>query len=454
MRDGSERPALTRLIHRASQRLSGYGMLGVLLILCLYYTVATYHTEQPTGREGAISLAGSIRTDIAKDARIVIVAQTDAAETEFAETLHADLLAHGYQNVAMAQGDPPAVRKELEALAVTGSPIGLIATTPTCQGWTVFDALKAHNPAFSRTAVRVPQSGRRSTFLSPSNLRNVADQIAVIAIIAVGMTLVILTGGIDLSVGSLVALSAILTAWLIQHGGGVQATFSTMCLASLIAILACGAMGLFSGLMVTGFRIPSFIATLAIMQVASGLAFIVAQGQSINALPTSFTWLGRGENLASLPNAVVLMVLLYALAHLVMTRTRIGRYIYAVGGNSEAARLSGVQTRRILLFVYLISGIAAGIGGVITASQLQAGAPTYGQMYELYVIAAVVVGGTSLAGGEGRIFNTLIGAFIIAVIRNGMNLTNTEPYKQKVVLGLVILGAVLVDRLKRRRTPN
>ena len=134
-----------------------------------------------------------------------------------------------------------------------------------------------------------------------------------------------------------------------------------------------------------------------------------------------------------------------------MARTRLGRHIYAVGGNAEASRLSGVSIGRTLMCVYLVSGLMAGIGGVITVSQLKAGAPTYGVMYELYVIAAVVVGGTSLSGGEGTIFGTLIGAFIIAVIRNGMNLMNVEPYTQKVVLGLVILGAVLIDRLKKRK---
>jgi ribose transport system permease protein len=144
------------------------------------------------------------------------------------------------------------------------------------------------------------------------------------------------------------------------------------------------------------------------------------------------------------------MLVLYAAAHVVMTKTRIGRYIYAVGGNAEAARLSGVRVGAMLMTVYTLSGLAAGIGGVIVASQLKSSSPTYGQSYELYVIAAVVVGGTSLTGGDGRIFGTLIGALIIAVIQNGMNLTGVESYRQKVVLGLVILGAVLLDMLKRR----
>src|SRR6266540_2475076 len=165
-------------------------------------------------------------------------------------------------------------------------------------------------------------------------------------------------------------------------------------------------------LMVTAFSIPPFIVTLGMMLVASGLAFILAEGQSIYQMPESFVWLGRGASLPGLPNAVLLVLLLYAAAHVLMSH--------------------------------------AALGGVVMASQLKSGAPTYGLMYELYAIAAVVVGGTSLAGGEGRVLGTLIGALIIAVIQNGMNLTGVESYTQKVVLGLVILGAVLLDTLKRR----
>jgi ribose transport system permease protein len=279
----------------------------------------------------------------------------------------------------------------------------------------------------------------------------VANQIAVIAIIAIGMTMVIITGGIDLSVGSLIALSAVVTSRLIRDAaGGESASSPGMVLCGLGGILACSASGFFSGLMVTLFRIPPFIVTLAMMLVASGLAYILADGQSINQVPDRFIWLGRGADLGYLPNAVLLMLLLYGFAHVLMGRTVLGRHIYAVGGNPEAARLSGVPVRRVLRLAYVISGTLAGLGGVIMASQLKSGAPTYGQMYELYVIAAVVVGGTSLAGGEGKILGTLIGAFIIAVIQNGMNLKGVESYTQKIVLGLVILGSVLLDRLRRR----
>jgi ribose transport system permease protein len=223
-----------------------------------------------------------------------------------------------------------------------------------------------------------------------------------------------------------------------------------MLLACLAAIFLCGMVGLFSGTMITRFAIPPFIVTLSMMLVDSGLAGILSKNQSIYQIPDSFVWLGRGADLR-LPNAVVLMLILYALAHILMSRMKLGRYLYAVGGNAEAARLSGVPVKRVVMFAYFASALLAGLGGVIMASQLKSGSPTYGNMYELYVIAAAVVGGTSLSGGEGRMLGTLTGAFTIAVIQNGMNLTNVEYNMQKVVLGLLILGAVLLDKLRHPR---
>jgi ribose transport system permease protein len=296
-----------------------------------------------------------------------------------------------------------------------------------------------------------PRSYKWPNFLKRDNLLNIANQIAVIAIVAIGMTMVIITGGIDLSVGSLIALSAVVAGLGIRDWfGGTGAGAGGMIVASVVAVLVCGGAGALSGGFVTLFGIPPFIVTLAMMLVASGAAFLLSHGQSVYQVPDSFVWLGRGADLFNLPNAVVLMAVLYLGAHIVMTRTVLGRFLYAVGGNRVAARLSGVPVRRVLLTAYIASGLLAGLGGVIMASQLKSGAPTYGGMYELYVIAAVVVGGASLNGGSGRMFGTLIGALTIAVIQNGMNLTNVESYTQKVVLGLVILGAVLLDLLRRR----
>ena len=186
------------------------------------------------------------------------------------------------------------------------------------------------------------------------------------------------------------------------------------------------------------------------MFVARGLSYIFADSAPVPVGNPDFGWLGRGESFLAIPNSVLLMALLYVLAHLMMTRTTVGRYIYAVGGNPEAARLSGVPVKWILVFVYTLCGLLAGLGGVMEASLHVTGDPKAGNMLELQVIAAVVVGGTSLAGGQGRIFGTLIGALIIGVIRNGMNLTGVEAHMQSVVYGVVILIAVLVDRLRAR----
>ncbi len=431
--------------------LGSYGMLGALLLLCVYFSWATYHQEAPTGREGAIQLAAKLaRTAHATDG-FIVVAQRDDADASFAEALTRELTSRRLRVVTTVTGDPTTVRAALEAAAGAAQTGTLtVATNQACSQWEMWSVLRDRNPVYKALKVVAPEPEGRSAFLSASNLRNVADQISVIAIIAVGMTMVIISAGIDLSVGSLVALSAVITAWLIHRWGGGAASSAAMLGASMSAIAVCGAVGAFSGVMITRFRIPPFIATLAMMQVASGIAFIIAQGQSIYDIPPGFTWLGRGAALLTLPNAVVLMVLVYAGAHVFMARSAIGRRIYAVGGNEEASRLSGVSTNRTLIFVYIASGLMAGIGGVIITSQLKAGAPTYGNMYELYVIAAVVVGGTSLSGGEGQIFGTLVGAFIIAVIRNGMNLVGVESYTQKVVLGVVILLAVMLDMVKRR----
>jgi ribose transport system permease protein len=211
----------------------------------------------------------------------------------------------------------------------------------------------------------------------------------------------------------------------------------------------CAIVGAFVGGTVTLFDLPPFIVTLATMMMAKGLALRLAQGRSIPELPNSFFWIGGGQTMG-VPNPVWLMVILYLLAHIVMSRTVFGRYVYAIGGNDEAARLSGVPVKRVLLIVYTVCGALAGLGGIVLASQLEAGDPKFGLMYELEVIAAVVVGGTSLMGGSGKIFGTLIGAFIIAVIKNGMNLIGVEPFNQRIVLGAVLLAAVLLDQLKRR----
>jgi ribose transport system permease protein len=432
--------------------VADYGMVFVLLLLCAFFSVVTISDQSPAGEAAAEQVAADIREQFGKSARVLIVAGDQPEDAAFAETLARELAAAGAQVPATVQGEPREARDALEKIAASGNRLDAIACTRSAATWLVFADVKTDFPAAGDPRIIAPRSYRWPNFLKSENLLNIANQIAVIAIIAIGMTMVIITGGIDLSVGSLIALSAVLAARFIRDfAGGVSASTGGMVLACLTAALLCGMAGAFSGLMITRFRIPPFIVTLAMMLVGSGLAYTLADGQSIYQLPDSFIWLGRGADLFGLPNAVVLMLVLYVLAHVLMSRMKPGRYLYAVGGNSEAARLSGVPVPRVLMFAYIASALLAGLGGVIMASQLKSGSATYGNMYELYVIAAVVVGGTSLSGGEGKMPGTLIGAFTIAVIQNGMNLTNVESYTQKVVLGLVILGAVLLDKLRHPR---
>jgi ribose transport system permease protein len=430
--------------------VTDYGMLGVLLLLCTYYSFVTWSDQQPTGTSAGEQLARDILARHDRTSRVLIVARDISEDALFADRLQEILTDAGW-SVVTVKGQPPDARRAITEALAAGVKFNVIAANQATAKWSIIEGLENRFPELAGAQVMQPRSYRWANFLKASNLLNIANQIAVIAILAVGMTLVIISGGIDLSVGSLIALSAVVSTRLIRDlAGAEQATVWGMVGCCAVAIAVCGVLGAFSAVMVAKFAVPPFIVTLAMMLVASGMAYTLAQGQSVYQVPDGFIWLGRGANVLGIPNAVVLMVLLYVAAHLLMSRMPLGRYIYAVGGNVEAARLSGIRVERILLFVYTACGALAGLGGVVLASQLRSGSPSYGVMYELYTIAAVVVGGTSLTGGAGKVFGTLIGALIIAVIQNGMNLTNVESYTQKVVLGMVILGAVLLDRFKRR----
>ena len=431
--------------------LNDYGMLLALLVLCLLFSGLTYTEQHPTGSAAARSVASVLaERDLASGANVFLVGRDQKQDIEFTQALSKLMSEKGVNVLATINGEPSEARKVIRRFVEEGASLDAILGTDVTAKWLAFEGLEKDFPSLGNPAVLGPKSYKWPNFLKRDNLLNISSQISVIAILAIGMTVVIITAGIDLSVGSLIALAAVLSAYCMKNFfGAEEAGFGGMVLSSCVGILACGFVGLFTGWMVTRFKVPPFIVTLGMMLVASGLSYIVAGGLSIHQIPDSFVWLGRGADLVGIPNSVVLMLILYVGAHVMMSKTKVGRYIYAVGGNAEAARLSGVPVKRVLLFAYCLSGLLAGLGGIVMASQLQSGSATYGLMYELYTIAAVVVGGASLAGGEGRMFGTLIGAFIIAVIWNGMNLTNVEPYTQKVVLGFVILGAVLLDRLKR-----
>jgi ribose transport system permease protein len=364
----------------------------------------------------------------------------------FAEAAGQRLKLNGATVLQNINGSPIDVRKAIGTTIAQSQEIDAIAANDVTSKWNVYDQF----PGVGSSKCVTPSPYFWPDFLKVSNLLGVANQTAIYAIIAIGMTMVIVTAGIDLSVGSLVALAAVCTGILIRDaGGGSNASIGMAIFGSLIGIAICAAVGLFSGLMIATFRMPPFIVTLGVQMMASGLAYRLSEGRSIPELPTSFFWLGRGVTMG-VPNQVLLMLVLYFIAHVVMSRMVFGRYVYAIGGNAEVARLSGVPVKRVLLTVYTISGALAGLGGIVLASQLSAGDPKFGLMYELEVIVAVVVGGTSLMGGYGKILGTLIGAFIIAVIKNGMNLTNVDHFNQKIVLGAVLIVAVLLDTLKRR----
>jgi len=285
------------------------------------------------------------------------------------------------------------------------------------------------------------------SFLTVGNFVNAVNQAAVIGIIAVGMTFVIIVGGIDLSVGSLVAFVGVIVGGLMQTN---LAPPLPMYAVSVLVGLAAGAgVGAFSGFMITRFRIAPFIVTLALMSSLRGAAFIICKGRPFGGQPEVFKAIGRGHILR-VPVPVLIMLATFAIGMVVLRKTRFGTYVYAIGGNEEAARLSGVDVRRVKMRVFMIIGTLSALSGVVLASRLGAGDPKAAEMYELDVIASTVVGGTSLMGGVGKIWGTFVGVMIIQVLRNGLNLCHVSDYWQRVAIGGVILGAVLLDQLKKR----
>lgn len=279
------------------------------------------------------------------------------------------------------------------------------------------------------------------SFLTTANAVNIVLQVSVTAVLAIGMTLVILTGGIDLSVGSLVAVTGVLAAYTAR----ATAESAPLIAALAVALLAGALSGAFTGLFVTRFAVPPFIVTLALMSALRGAAFLMTGGYSVGELPLGFAGLGRGA-FFYVPVPIICMAALYALGAVVLRLTIFGRHIYAVGGNERAAWLAGVRASRVKMAAYILNGLLGGFGGVMLASRLGAGIPNSGLGYELDVIAAVVVGGASLFGGKGSLGGTLLGAIFIAILNNGLNLANVDPYLQKIALGGVILGAVLLDQ--------
>lgn len=279
-------------------------------------------------------------------------------------------------------------------------------------------------------------------FLTVNNILNVLRQVSINALIAFGMTFVILTGGIDLSVGSILALAGALT-------GGFLAGGMDPLLAVLVGILIGFALGAINGFIITKGKVAPFIATLATMTIYRGLTLVYTDGRPITNFTEStfFNSIGRGYVLG-IPIPVIIMIIIFIISYFILRKTTFGKSVYAIGGNEEATRLSGIKVDRIKIIVYSISGALAALAGIILTSRLNSAQPTAGASYELDAIAAVVLGGTSLSGGKGRIFGTLVGALIIGVLNNGLNLLNVSSFYQQVVKGGVILLAVLLDRKK------
>jgi|SRR5690625_800228 len=282
------------------------------------------------------------------------------------------------------------------------------------------------------------------SFLKVDNLMNIARQSSINALLSIGMLLPILTAGIDLSVGSILAISIVLT-------GVVSVTWGMSPIIGIIVCLLVGALaGLVNGLLLTKLRLPHpFISTLGTMNVFRGLALIITGASPIFGFAYIINFTGQAD-IGFIPVSFILVIVVCIIFHIFLTRTATGRYIYAIGGNKEAARLSGIPVDRVLIKVYTISGLMAGLGGLVLIGRTNAASPIAGLTYELDAIAAVIIGGASFFGGVGTVWGTLIGAMIIAVLRNGLNLLGTSTDVQTVVIGIVIILAVFIDVLRRK----
>jgi len=280
-------------------------------------------------------------------------------------------------------------------------------------------------------------------FLTTDNLMSIGLQMAVIAIMSIGQMWIIISGGIDLSVGSVLALSGVVTTLLISNGFDVAS-------ASLIGMVVGSLCGFFNGFLISVGKLPPFISTLGMMGIARGISLIITQGVPVFGLPESFSIIGNGRIANVIPIPVILTVLLALIGHLIITRTPFGRYTYAIGSNFEAARLSGIRTTRNLIYIYLLGGFLSGLAGIVLASRLSTGQPSAGTGYELDVIAACVIGGASLSGGSGTIWGAILGALLIGILRNGCNLLDISAFWQQVAIGAIIVIAVFVDQYQKK----
>jgi ribose/xylose/arabinose/galactoside ABC-type transport system permease subunit len=291
------------------------------------------------------------------------------------------------------------------------------------------------------------------TFLQAQNLINVVRQVSVIAMLGIGLTIVIISTGIDLSVGSILALAAVVSTSLAQMPDATNLMYPGLQLPVFVAVLAGlavgAACGFINGSLIAGFRIAPFIATLGMMTAARGVALIYSNGRPISKLDPSFNWLGQGD-IAGIPVPIFLLGVVAIIAYVMLSRTRFGRYVYAIGGNEQAARVSGINLAWVKIGIYTISGLLAGLGGMILAGRIGSGNPTLGTGIELDAITAAVIGGASFSGGIGTVWGAVVGAMIIGSLNTGLDLLNVSPFAQQVVKGVIIVLAIIIDERKNR----
>lgn len=326
---------------------------------------------------------------------------------------------------------------------------------PGLKSTTVHDVFNKYGIYFIFVGILIIASILSPAFLTPINLINVIRQMSIIGLIAFGVTGIIITAGIDLSSGSIVGLSAVVAASFVQTRGWQGALFPGLAespvILALLAGCAVGALaGLFNGFFVAKTRIPPFIATLGMYTAARGAAMLYTNGRPLSSLTDEYNFIGQG-NIFGVPVPIIILIIVGVLTHILYSRTKFGKYIFAIGGNEQAARVSGINVVKYKMLIYVYAGFLAAIAGIVVSSRIGSGQPGLGVGYELDAIAAAVIGGTSLsAGGIGSIPGTLVGALIIGVLNNTLDLINVSAYWQQIIKGAIIVGAVVLDQRKNK----
>jgi len=307
----------------------------------------------------------------------------------------------------------------------------------------IFEVLKSYSLYLAFLIIFIAFSLLNENFLSINNVLNIIVQSAIIAIIAVGQTMVILTSGIDLSVGSIVGAVGIGIGLLMVSGVPIP-------VAVLLGVVMGIIFGLINGVIISYGRVPAFITTLGMMGIARGFGLALNEGKPVAGLPQAFEKIAS-SSVAGIPSFVFYTLIIYVIMFFILERTKFGRHIYAIGGNRDAARLSGVKVKVVEMIVYLFSGLFSGLGAVLLTARLNYATPVAGTGYELDTIAAVVIGGTALSGGQGRIVGTLVGALMLGILRNGLTILNVSSFFQQIIIGAVIIIAVFMDKLNEKK---